>query len=1243
MKKKRQTCKKMMMILLALTLAAGSCITALAERVTFKNVPIGYYAYHRYPDGMVINSTEMSRYFINGKLAFCTQSGRIIRDENGNVMLPGQENSFDTEYTVEQVSQKNSLQSKIAYLGYTRKSSPSTRDYAYTQMFIWQSLEVSKDTANGSDSKGFLSYFSNADTRSDYNTWKKQIQTKIDNWDKKPDFDGKTTQIKAGQTLTLTDNKGVLKEYNAFSYTKDGITVKHSAESSKLTVTAASDCSRRNVSMTENDLKSAGGEKYSSKAAVNYVYSADTSQDLATYGNTVPVGLSLSFDVDIVQGKIAIEKTKSADGWSDQTRPEEGAVFQVYQKSAGSYEKAETERRALITTDSAGKGETKLLPHGIYRVRQIKGAEGHKFVPDFDVTIDTGEDNRLYRYKLNNETLKSKLRLVKKDGETGKVIPLSGAVFKVKNLDTGKWVVMDQVSAFVTDKSGAVILPQALYYGSYQVEEIKAPSGYIRTEKPTKFQIDGSKELVEVVIENVPKKGVISVEKTGEVLKTIEKKKDGTHVPIFQKGGLTGAEYTVTAAEDIVTKEGTLKLKKGERAAIVATAGDGKAKTEPLYLGKYHVRETKAPNGYVLNRKVWSVDLCDEGQETSLSSARIETENERQKVRITLTKALELDVAYGYGKEIYEEIQFGLFAKEDISAADGTKIPAKGLVEKIHLTEGDSTGVYNGICKADLPGGRYYIKEIRAPEGYVENDTLYPVDFSYAGQETELVKISVNQGKPIENRLIRSQIRGKKISDDQKNLKGAIVGLFKKGETNFTMHSALVTDTTDAEGKFSFENVPYGKYLVREIKAPEGCLLNRHGYPVSVDQNGAVIQVKMVNQLSKGYITIEKEAREIFMTVLKNEEECYTPVFRAGGLAGAEYTITAAEDIITADQVVRHEKGEVVDRIITGSDGKITTSALHLGKYAVKETKAPDGYVVDPTVHQVELKYAGQEVEIVGADIKAINDRQKVKITVTKKLEPDSAVSVEEKAYADIVFGLFAEKEIMAADGSIIPAGGLIEKIGVTKLKQDGTKPLSEYTGTFSSNLPVGAYYVQEIETAEGYILDGRKYPAEFVYAGQEVELVHISVNDGKPIENKLMRGTIKGHKTTKEGADLADAVIGLFQKGEKEFTEEKAVSVAVSDYQGKFTFSGTAYGEYVVAEIAAPAGYVLSEERIPVIIDKDGAVVSVEMINDRLPVAPKTGDEKNLPAYTGICLGAMVIFAMVLSARRKVRKRHQI
>lgn len=1241
MKAKRQTSKKMLMVLIALALTAGSCITAIAERVAFRNVPIGYDVYHRYPDGVVIRSTEMSRYFLNGKTAFCTQSGRIIRDKNGNVILPGQENNCDTEYTVEQVSQKNSLQSKIAYLGYTCKSSPETRDYAYTQMFIWQSLSVTKDTANGEDSKGFLSYFNKAETRSSYTTWKKQIQSKIDDWETKPSFNGKTTQIKAGQTLTLTDSKGALADYNGFSYEKDGVTVKHTAQSNSLTVSAARDCKQKRVSMTESNLKSAGGEKYSAKAAVNYVYSADTSQDMATYGNTDPIGLSLNFDVDIVQGKIAIEKTKSPDGWSDQTQPEEGAVFQVYLKSAGSYDKAEAERRAIITTDSKGTGQSGYLPHGIYRVRQIQGAEGHAFAADFDVTIETKEADRVYLYKLNNETKQSQLRLVKKDKETGRVIPLAGTSFQVKNLDTGKPVVFDQVQEFVTDKSGTVTLPKNLYYGRYAVMEVKAPQGYVVAEKPVEFQIDGTEALVEIAIENTPQKGIISVSKTGERLHTIRDNRNGIVSPVFQSGSLAGAEYTVTAASDILTPDGTVRLKKGETAAVLTTDAEGKGRTAPLYLGSYHVEETKAPTGYVRDKTVHQVELIYAGQERQTISAEVKAKNARQRVRVSLTKTVELDEPYGYGKDVGEQIQFGLFAKKEIAADDGTKIPADGLIEKIGVTESKTKGVYDGVFTTELPCGSYYVKEISAPQGYMASKDAYPVEFAYAGQDTEWVSIDVNRGKPIENRLIRSRITGKKTTDKMTELSGAIIGLFRREETNFTMHSAILTATTDEGGNFAFENVAFGQYVVREIKAPTGCLLNKHSFPVTVDRHGAVVEVKLVNQLSSGYITLEKEAREIFMTVWKDEEELYTPVFRGGGLAGAEYTVTAAEDIITPDKVVRHEKGDVVDRIITGSDGKITTSALYLGKYDVKETKAPEGYVVDPTVHQVELRYGGQEVELIGADIKASNDRQKVKITVTKRLESSSVWAGKKDGYKDVVFGLYAQKEITAADGSMIPADGLIEKIGVEKVEAEATETGEvSYAGTFSSKLPIGAYYVREIATAEGYLLDPEKYPVEFVYAGQDVELVELAVNEGKPIENKLMRGEIKGRKTTEEGAGLAEAVIGLFRKGEKTFTEKTALAVATSDSRGGFDFSDVAYGKYLVAEIAAPAGYVLSAERIPVTIGNDGDVLQIELQNERIPVAPKTGDGKNLPAYIGVFFGAMTVITAVAFRKRKNEKR---
>ena len=560
---------------------------------------------------------------------------------------------------------------------------------------------------------------------------------------------------------------------------------------------------------------------------------------------------------DVILGSIAITKhtdQPAEDGNSDQIeQPEEGAEFQVYLASAGSYENAKEEERDLLITDSHGFAQSKDLPYGLYVVHQTKGAEGQKFVSDFSVFIS--EHNKVYYFILNNPTFTSLIRFEKKDAESGKIIPLAGTAVKIRNADTGEWVVQHlsypspiDIDTFVTDATGTLMLPEPLGFGNYELVEQQSPWGYVLDGEPVPFVVDGSQEVVTVEKYNVPQKGTITVSKEGETFSHVVES-GGMYQPQYEVQGQPGAVYDITALEDIVTPDGTIHLKAGELASTLTTGSDGTATSEPLYLGRYQILERSAPDGMVIDPEPKEVVLSYAGQEVEITSASVGFYNERQKVEISLQKLLEQDETFSIGmNEEWKAITFGLFAAEELTAADGTSIPADGLLETTGIDENG-----NAVFKTDVPcGASLYVREIGTDDHYILSDEKYPVVFEYAGQDVSKVEIKVNDGEAIENTLKRGKVSGWKVDQDGFELGGAVIGLFRFDETEFTKETALMVTESNEIGYFEFDKVPVGNFLVREIAPPEAFVLTEETFPVEITGDGQTVEITIENQIIKG-------------------------------------------------------------------------------------------------------------------------------------------------------------------------------------------------------------------------------------------------------------------------------------------------------------------------------------------------------------------------------------------------------
>ena len=679
----------------------------------------------------------------------------------------------------------------------------------------------------------------------------------------------------------------------------------------------------------------------------------------------------------VMKGNIAIIK-HTDDGETKIETPEKGAEFEIYLKSSGSFEKADKDERDTIVCDENGFAQTKDMPYGVYTVHQTKGWEGRELMKDFDVFIS--QDGQTYRYLINNANFESYIKVVKVDAETGKTIPYAGAGFQIydpagnKVSMTFTYPTPTTIDTFYTDADGQLVTPEKLDYGKgYSLVEVQAPYGYVLDSTPVSFDVteenstqEGGITLIKVDKPNMAQKGTISVEKTGEVFFGVnvsgEEDEDVIYQPVYKVKGLAGAVYEITADEDVITPDGTLRYHKGDVVDTVTTDEDGTAKSKELYLGKYNVVETKAPTGMVINKEKHSVELTYAGQDVAVTETATSFVNERQKVKISLEKILEQDETFGIGKnDEIKNINFGLYAKEDVVSSSGTVIPADGLIEIITLDENEAA-----TANTDLPFGSYYIKEIATDEHYILSDIQYPFTFKYAGQDTETVEIKVNDGKPIENKLIYGSVSGKKIDENGEVLGGALIGIFKADETEFTKEHAIMTATSEKDGSFSFAKVPYGKWIVREIEAPEGFVLDDTSYEVNIGENEQVIEVEITDEYIHGNIELTKVDAD----------------YPDNKLTGATFDVY--KDVNGDGKL--DDGDELIGNLEETATGIYEMKELLYGKYLVRETKAPEGFVLDKGIYSVfiekdETTYKVENKAGVGFINEAMKGNLKIKKT----------------------------------------------------------------------------------------------------------------------------------------------------------------------------------------------------------------------------------------------------------------------
>ena len=886
-------------------------------------------------------------------------------------------------------------------------------------------------------------------------------------------------------------------------------------------------------------------------------------------------------------------------------------------------------------TDERGYACSIPIPYGRYIVRET--TTPHNFMPvdDFIVTVtENSSTPQVWRVLLDDE-FKAKLKIVKQDDETKQPVLLANTEFKVYDLDAKKYV--EQVTtypntvvhkSYFTDENGYLILPESLKCGNYRIEEVSAPDGYtqntqyveIKVDKNTAYQMDSvsGDAIITVTYENHPVKGKLVIHKSGETLKSF--KKDF----VYEEASLEGAEFEIYAAEDIFTPDHQVD-EQGNRHVIyakdtlvktVTTNKNGEAVIKDLPLGKYRVKETKAPAGFVLNPDSQEVAFIYKDQNTPEIEEKLEFSNERQKVELSVEKR---DAETG---KALKGATFGLYNKEAISSGDKVIVKADTLLQEITSNEKGKAAF-----TLDLPLGRYYVKELQAPAGYVSSDEILEFDATYQGQDVKTIKLkSVKKNQPTTVEVTKADIT------TGTELDGASMSVLDKDG------NVIDSWTSVKDSPHVIKRLQVGKtYILREELAPYG-YLRATDVEFTISDTAEVQKVKMEDEVPVARLLVNKKGEFLdSVSLLDNAKGMIEHLFNyvTGNLTDVTFNVYAAEAIRAADGVSAdyYAADELVGSITTDGNGIAQMDNLPLGRYYIVEKETAHGYVLDNEPRYVDLTYRDQDTPLVTYSADWQNARQRVQVEVLKK-EKDS-----DKVLSGAIFGLYAADDIVSSKGKVLLAKDTLIELKTTD--EDGKIQ-------FVADLPVDSrYYIKELAAPDGYVTDQEPQEFTFEYQGSgtsvaeyaftfedeqtTVELSKADLTDKKELPGASLKVTDEDGNTVDEWVSKEEAHIikGLIVGKKYKMTETKPADGYVTAESIEFTVENTKEVQKHqmlddVTKVEISKKDITDSSEVPgaklIILDKDGKKVESWTSTDKphmvekLPVGEYTLREEQAP-----------------------------
>lgn len=886
-------------------------------------------------------------------------------------------------------------------------------------------------------------------------------------------------------------------------------------------------------------------------------------------------------------------------------------------------------------TDERGYACSIPIPYGRYIVRET--TTPHNFMPvdDFIVTVtENSSTPQVWRVLLDDE-FKAKLKIVKQDDETKQPVLLANTEFKVYDLDAKKYV--EQVTtypntvvhkSYFTDENGYLILPESLKCGNYRIEEVRAPDGYtqntqyveIKVDKNTAYQMDSvsGDAIITVTYENHPVKGKLVIHKSGETLKSF--KKDF----VYEEASLEGAEFEIYAAEDIFTPDHQVD-EQGNRHVIyakdtlvktVTTNKNGEAVIKDLPLGKYRVKETKAPAGFVLNPDSQEVAFIYKDQNTPEIEEKLEFSNERQKVELSVEKR---DAETG---KALKSATFGLYNKEAISSGDKVIVKADTLLQEITSNEKGKAAF-----TLDLPLGRYYVKELQAPAGYVSSDEILEFDATYQGQDVKTIKLkSVKKNQPTTVEVTKADIT------TGTELDGASMSVLDKDG------NVIDSWTSVKDSPHVIKRLQVGKtYILREELAPYG-YLRATDVEFTISDTAEVQKVKMEDEVPVARLLVNKKGEFLdSVSLLDNAKGMIEHLFNyvTGNLTDVTFNVYAAEAIRAADGVSAdyYAADELVGSITTDGNGIAQMDNLPLGRYYIVEKETAHGYVLDNEPRYVDLTYRDQDTPLVTYSADWQNARQRVQVEVLKK-EKDS-----DKVLSGAIFGLYAADDIVSSKGKVLLAKDTLIELKTTD--EDGKIQ-------FVADLPIDSrYYIKELAAPDGYVTDQEPQEFTFEYQGSgtsvaeyaftfedeqtTVELSKADLTDKKELPGASLKVTDEDGNTVDEWVSKEEAHIikGLIVGKKYKMTETKPADGYVTAESIEFTVENTKEVQKHqmlddVTKVEISKKDITDSSEVPgaklIILDKDGKKVESWTSTDKphmvekLPVGEYTLREEQAP-----------------------------